>query len=95
MTTNRFTLDLAPMNFYQVMDHIKGITNELSRSELAEYHKGNRSPMDLDQVIGMVHGMVATAAESEMSLWVKSRATRTGQPKHQPTNPESGATVAF
>lgn len=64
---------LAAMNFYEVLNHIQGITDKLTKDELEEFHKDNHSPMTLDQVKGMVWGMVSATAEAELGLWVLAR----------------------
>ena len=73
MNIQKPTFDLKPMHFYAVLDHIKGITEKLIQDELDQYLKGNRGTMDSDQMGGMIFGMVASAAEAELRLWMKAR----------------------
>lgn len=67
------TFDLAPMNFFQVLDHIKTMTNGIAEDMALRFNRGDMDPMTADQLLSVIHGTTCAAAEAEVRLWVAAR----------------------
>ena len=73
MNKSKPTLDLAPMNFFQVLEHIRTITTDMAEDMTSKWSKGEMAPMTADQLHSVIQGTTCAAAEGELVLWVKAR----------------------